>query len=253
MIQRTATHTIGFAAPPMEIVQALRIAEKDLAIRSGIALLARLLSAGALTAAVSGLGALAPLVARLWWLGGAPDGPWIDALRWLVFALAFASAGWWLHQFAESTGATITNAQADYGTYIDEWQRAALDAYKSTRGQVETRTYTETDLRVSHPKDFLAAAVATFLSARSGEKSYTVEALKRGLYLGDGGGSVLIGRFTEAEAMAFGKALAEARVIVGRRPKSAGQLAEMDLETFVVALLPKIRQLNGRAVTIDEE
>jgi hypothetical protein len=115
-----------------------------------------------------------------------------------------------------------------------------------TRGQVETRTYTETDLRVSRPADFLAAAVAVYLAARRGAKPWTVESLRQGLYLDDGGGSTLVGRFTEAEAMAFGKALAEARVVVGRRPKAAGQLAELDADQFLRQIAPVARKLHGR-------
>lgn len=240
MIQRTATETIGFARPPMEIVTALKVEERALALRGGLVLGARLLAVLIAIGAVSCLGPLGPLAREA-------SFAWIDASRWLLAAVLLGWTALRLYLFAGVIDAETRNAAANVSAYIQEWQDATLAAYTGARGLVETRSYTETDLRVSNPAQFIAAAVAVFLAARRGQKAWTVERLREGLYLNDSGGATFLGRFTEDEALAFAQALASARVIEGRRPKVAGQLADVTAEQYLERIVPLARKLGGRA------
>ena len=255
MYSRTATQTIGFAAPPMEVAQALRLTPRETAIRGGLAIAARLLSAGSALAAVGCAGGVLSLIWPSSIFDVTEGVSWYTAMAmWAIGVIVFGLGAWRLYEFAEETDKALTTAMRNYNVFVQEWQDAALEAYKHHRGQVETRTYTESDLRVSQPKDFLATAVAVFVSSRrSGARTYTVEALKRGVFLDDGTGTTLLGRMTEAEALAFGQALSQARVITGRRHKAAGQLADVDLETFVEMVIPVIRKLHGRGDVYDGE
>lgn len=164
-------------------------------------------------------------------------GGWI----WLFIGLALVVAGGAVFVLALSSLWSLARYEVKARQL---WTEQVLSERQQHGGVITQESETEWTLSASDPRDLLLVAIACYWQSkyRGQDAPWSVRSLRR-LEISDGQGSTFIGEASEAQARQLAEVLSQARIISGRREKSAGRLAVADADELLELVVPMLRKV----------